>query len=72
MAKKRTVRMDQFTAGYICAVASLVSLHDVPAEAKDLLDCIAEVRWADLQEYDKEVFRQAGLRNCFYPKVRTR
>ena len=60
--------MDEFTKGYICAVSALVKGHGATTAAEDLLREIGKVQWKDLQSYDQEVFRHAGLRNSFLPK----
>ena len=50
-----------FTQGYICAVASLVKMHGEDTMAKDLLGGIGKVDWKNIDEYDRNILREAGL-----------
>lgn len=52
---------NEFTRGFVCAVANLVKMHDEPTIAKDLLRCIGNVDWKTIDRYDRDILRRAGL-----------
>jgi len=59
--KLEVAREDLFNQGYICAVATLLSLHDEPTIAKDVLNEI-NVDWTKIDEYDKNIISKFGLK----------
>lgn len=51
---------DKFIQGYVCAVSTLLSLHDHPTIAEDVLNEI-NVDWTKIDIYDKKIISKAGL-----------
>jgi hypothetical protein len=52
---------DAFVRGYVTATANLVSLHDQPGMARDMLLQLGKVDWRKVDEYDRKVLREAGV-----------
>jgi len=53
--------VSEFTKGYVCAVATLVSAHGKDVEAKYLLSCNEPHDWDQIDEFDRDTLADAGL-----------
>lgn len=57
--------ISEFENGYLCAVSALLVNHGEESYAKELLGALGRVKWKDVEEYDREVFKKYHLRKCF-------
>lgn len=53
---------NEFEAGYVCAVATMLKQHDEPAMATDALHAYGHIDWRNVEAYDRKVLKDAGLR----------
>lgn len=51
---------DQFTQGYLCAVANLLQSHGDSQEVTDLLQGIGDLSQAKIDEHDEAIFIEHG------------
>ena len=56
VAKER----DEWTAGYICAVATLLRSHGDGTEVGDVLGCIKLPPYCEIEEFDRESLEASG------------
>lgn len=47
--------------GYVCAVAKIVLMHGEDTIAKDVLREGGRIDWSDIDDYDKDVLREANI-----------
>jgi len=58
---KHNKMQDAFTAGYICAVATVLRTHGADRIARDVLGCIGPVTKENTNSYDYEILKKYDL-----------
>lgn len=58
MTKKEKIAFDR---GYICAVACIISAHDEPTIASEVLNCNRPNDWSVIADEDVKTLTDAGL-----------
>ena len=44
--------IDKFTQGFICAVASLVQMHDIGSMGEETLRLVGKINWSEISSTD--------------------
>ncbi|MFA6063930.1 MAG: hypothetical protein WC736_15185 [Gallionella sp.] len=50
-----------FDRGYVCAVANIITTHGADVIARDVLRANPPQDWNNIDSYDKEILKKAGL-----------
>lgn len=53
---------DEFTQGMVCAAAILAYSHGEDTLAKEILRCCGKINWRQIDVYDRDKLKQAGIK----------
>lgn len=51
----------EFQKGFVCAVSTMLALHDEPSKAEELLKTLGPIDWRHIDKYDKGILKDAGI-----------